>query len=143
MIRADVLKKTSIHGNFPDSDRCVLAELALYGTFHKLPEYYFFHREHKQRVTNQFPTRQERMRRLNPDRHLRVVFPHFRQFWEYISSIRRAPLRWRDRFDCYFEMLRWMRDNASRLYADIRYAAADLLRPFFRPGYGRLGQAQD
>src|SRR5271166_3526050 len=70
LIRTDVLKKTSIHGDFPDSDRCVLAELALYGRFAKLPAYLFFHREHAQRVTKQFPTRHERMVRLNPDRRL-------------------------------------------------------------------------
>jgi glycosyltransferase involved in cell wall biosynthesis len=140
MIRTDVLKKTSIHGDFPDSDRCVLAELALYGKFDKLPEYFFFHREHGQRVTKQFPTRQERMFQLNPDRRLRLVFPHFRQFREYVAAIHRAPLGWRERFRCYFQMLRWLSDYKGRLGADLGYVVARALMPGVR-WYKRWRQA--
>lgn len=139
MIRTDVLKKTSVHGDFPDSDRCVLAELALYGEFHELPDYLFFHREHAQRVTKQFPGRQERMFRLNPDRHLRLVFPHFRQFREYVAALQRAPLDWRERFRCYFQMLRWIWEHRSRLAADLKYVIARALTPVVR-GYKRWRQ---
>jgi glycosyltransferase involved in cell wall biosynthesis len=132
IIRTDVLKKTSIHGDFPDSDRCVLAELALYGEFHELPEYLFFHREHAQRVTKQFPTRQERMLRLNPDRRWRMIFPHFRQFREYVAAIHRAPLSWGEGFRCYSQMLRWLWDYKSRLVADLRYVMLRALMPGLR-----------
>ena len=124
MMRTTVLKKTSIHGDFPDSDRCVLAELALYGEFHELPEYLFFHREHAQRVTKQFPTRQERMLRLNPDRRLRMVFPHFRQFCEYLTAIHRAPLRCLESIRCYLQMLSWLRDYKDRLANNVKYVVA-------------------
>ncbi|HLK34258.1 MAG TPA: glycosyltransferase [Terriglobales bacterium] len=124
LIRAEVLKKTSVHGDFPDSDRCVLAELALYGKFHKLPGYLFFHREHSMRVTRKYPTRQERMFLLNPDRHLRFVFPHFRQLAEYIAGVRRAPLTFWQRITCYLELLKWIKDNAGRLLGDLKFVAA-------------------
>jgi glycosyltransferase involved in cell wall biosynthesis len=129
VIRADVLKRTSIHGDFPDSDRCMLAEVALYGRFYQLPDYLFFHREHAEQVTKQFPSRQERMARLNPDRRFLLVFPHFRQFREYIFAIHRTPLNWRERLRCYFQMLRWVRNNAGRLIRDLSYLVARLLRP--------------
>jgi glycosyltransferase involved in cell wall biosynthesis len=132
MMRTDVLKQTSIHGDFPDSDRCVLAELALYGKFDQLPEYLFFHREHAQRVTKQFPTRQERMIRLNPDRRLRLVFPHFRQFREYVTAIHRAPLGWGESLRCYWQMLGWLRDYRGRLIADLKYVIARALTPGIR-----------
>jgi glycosyltransferase involved in cell wall biosynthesis len=130
VIRAEVLERTSIHGDFPDSDRCMLAEVALYGKFFELADHLFFHRKHAQQVTRQFPTRQQRMAQLNPSRRLLVVFPHFRQFREYILAIRRGPLGWRDRARCYFQMLRWIRDNAQRLVLDLKCFVAQLLQPF-------------
>jgi glycosyltransferase involved in cell wall biosynthesis len=130
VMRAAVLKRTSVHGDFPDSDRCMLAEVGLYGRFHELPDHLFFHRRHAQQMTQQFPSRQERMARLNPERRFLIVFPHFRQFREYIQAIRRAPLGWRERLRCYFQMLRWLRNNAPRLVRDLRYFIAQLLQPF-------------
>jgi glycosyltransferase involved in cell wall biosynthesis len=131
VMRACVLKRTSVHGDFPDSDRCMLAEVALYGKFVELPDHLFFHRKHAQQMTKQFPSRQERMARLNPDRRFRIVFPHFRQFREYILAIQRSPLDWKDRLRCYFQMLRWLRDNGQRLVQDLRYFVVQLLYPFW------------
>ena len=130
VMRARVLRRTSVHGDFPDSDRCMLAEVALYGKFIELPDHLFFHRKHAQQMTQQFPSRQERMARLNPDRRFRMVFPHFRQFREYILAIQRSPLGWRERLRCYFQMLRWLRNNAPRLAWDLRYFVAQMLQPF-------------
>jgi glycosyltransferase involved in cell wall biosynthesis len=129
VMRSCVLKRTSVHGDFPDSDRCMLAEVALYGKFHELPDHLFFHRKHAQQMTQQFPSRQERMARLNPDLRFRIVFPHFRQFKEYIQAIHRAPLGWKERLRCYFRMLRWLRNNAPRLVRDLRYFVVQLLQP--------------
>jgi len=130
VMRARVLRRTSVHGDFPDSDRCMLAEVALYGKFIELPDHLFFHRKHAQQMTQQFPSRQERMVRLNPDRRFRMVFPHFRQFREYILAIQRSPLGWRERLRCYFQMLRWLRSNAPRLVRDLRYFVVQMLQPF-------------
>ena len=130
VMRADVVKRTSIHGDFPDSDRCILAEVALYGKFYELPDRLFFHRQHAQQVTRQFPSRQERMARLNPDRRFLLVFPHFRQFREYLLAIRRSPLGWKERLRCCLHMLRWLRNNSPRLVRDLRYAVVQSLQPF-------------
>ena len=131
VMRASVLKRTSIHGDFPDSDRCMLAEVALYGKFHELPERLFFHRQHAQQVSRQYPSRQERMAELNPGRRFLIVLPHFRQFREYIHAIHRAPLDWKERLRCYFKMLYWLRDNAPRLRRDLRYFVVKMLKPFW------------
>jgi glycosyltransferase involved in cell wall biosynthesis len=131
VIRADILKKTSIHGDFADSDRCLLAELALYGKYFRIPEYLFFRREHSQRVTRKYPSRYQRTLKLNPGRPPRFVFPHFRQFWEYVFCIRRAPLNWRERFRCYLEMLTWVRGNACRLVGDLRVVVAQAIKPLW------------
>ena len=130
VMRAGVLKRTSVHGDFPDSDRCMLAEVALYGRFAELPDHLFFHRKHAQQMTQRFPGRQERMARLNPDRRFLIVFPHFRQFREYILAIQRSPVSWEERLRCYLHMLRWLRDNSPRLVQDLRYVVAQLTQPF-------------
>lgn len=130
LIRSGVLRQTSIHGDFPDSDRCVLAELALHGRFHRVSEPLFFHREHLGRATRQYASRQERVASIHPGRRSRFVFPHFRQFWEYVLAIHRAPLGWGERFRCYLEMLRWARNNAGRLLSDLKIAAYQVYRPF-------------
>jgi glycosyltransferase involved in cell wall biosynthesis len=131
VVRTCVLERTSVHGDFPDSDRCMLAEVALWGKFVELPDRLFFHRKHAQQMTKQFPSRQERMARLNPDLRFLIVFPHFRQFREYILAIQRSPLDWKDRLRCYFQMLRWLRDNRPRLVQDLRYFVVQLLHPFW------------
>src|SRR5581483_4655496 len=114
-----------------DSDRCVLAELALYGRFHRIPEYLFSHREHAQRVTRMYPTRQARAFKLHERRPL-MVFPHFRQFWEYMFAIWRAPLSWRERIRCWLQMMRWVRENARRLLYDIKFALSRTVKPLRR-----------
>ena len=121
LIRADILKKTPIHGDFPDSDRCLLAELALYGKFCQLPEPLFSHREHRERVTRMYPTRQERMWKLSPDGRSRIVFPHFRQFWEYVRCIHRVRLSWKNRLRCYWQMAVWLNQNRARLVRDLKF----------------------
>jgi hypothetical protein len=40
-------------------------------------------------------------------------------------------LDWKDRLRCYFQMLRWLRDNGQRLVQDLRYFVVQLLYPFW------------
>jgi glycosyltransferase involved in cell wall biosynthesis len=46
LIRADVLRCTSLYGTYPGTDMVLLAELALYGQFWEIPEQLFFRRIH-------------------------------------------------------------------------------------------------
>ena len=119
LIRADVLKKTVIHGDFPDGDRVMQAEVSLYGKYYRVPEYLFLHREHPVRSINLYPTRFERMALLEPQRAGQLVLPHFDEFFEYLRCIRRAPLKFSERLACYGEMLRWLKDNNRRMRQDV------------------------
>lgn len=130
VIRCDILKRTSIHGDFPDSDRCVLAELALHGPFYQVSDRLFFHREHLGRATRQYASRQQRMASIHPGRPARFVLPHFRQFREYLLAIHRSPLGWRERWRCYMEMLPWIGNNAGRLLNDLKFVAHQVCSPF-------------
>jgi glycosyltransferase involved in cell wall biosynthesis len=121
VIRSDVLKKTSIHADFSDSDRCLLVELGLLGDYYRIPEPLFFHREHSGRFTHLHPTRQEQTRLANPGRSIRFVFPHFRMLREYALAVHRAPLNWTESGLCYLHLLNWTRWNFRRLCSDIKF----------------------
>jgi len=119
LTRASALKRTTIHAEMPDGDRVMLAELSLHGTYYRVPDYLFLHREHPVRSINLHPTRFDRMALLEPQRAGEFTLPHFLEFFEYLRCIRRAPLSFRERIACYGEMLRWLKDNRKRLIGDV------------------------
>jgi glycosyltransferase involved in cell wall biosynthesis len=132
LTRNDILKKTKFHGCYADSDRVLLAELALYGRFHRVPETLFFRRAHPLQSTALAPDRRSRTVWFNPQNRSKLLFPHFQQFVEYVKVIRRAPISPQDHLWCYAEMLRWVKTNRRRLFSDLESSARDIFRPFKR-----------
>jgi glycosyltransferase involved in cell wall biosynthesis len=132
LTRMSVLRATRLHGDYADSDRVLLADLALRGRFHCVPEYLFFRRAHGGQSTALAPDRQSRTVWFNPAWAGRLVFPHFRQLVEYYRVIGRAPLVLRSRLWCILELMRWTRANRRRLVSDLEYAARQTLRPVYR-----------
>ncbi len=129
LMRSSVLKSVPVFGRFADADRVLLAELSLHGNYVQVPEFLFLHREHTQRATNVYPSsRFQRTAVLIPEKAGKIVFPHFRQLGEYLLSIHRSPLPWRERLRCYREMARWVRHNARRLLRDVKEVLAHLWR---------------
>ena len=99
------------------------------------------------RATSAYPqSRFERTAILLPEKAGKIVFPHFRQFGEYVLCIHRSPLRWRDRMLCYKDMLAWFWRYRGRLQA--RHTRRSLLSPaagfslhsFANPGRHRRAQ---
>jgi glycosyltransferase involved in cell wall biosynthesis len=132
LTRIDTLKRTRLHGNYADSDRVLLAELALYGRFYQVPELLFFRRAHPLQSTAIAPDRRSRTVLFNPEKKGRLLFPHFRQFVEYLKAIQRAPISPADRTWCHAEMLRWLKTNRRRLISDIQLTGMDIARPIWR-----------
>lgn len=138
LTRMDVLRTTRLHGDYADSDRVLLAELALHGRFHCVPEYLFFRRAHAGQSTAVAPDRQSRTVWFDPQKHKgNLVFPHFREFTEYLAAIFRAPIAAPDRLWCMREMLRWLVTNRRRLRGDLDYAGRQLLRPVYHALFGK------
>jgi glycosyltransferase involved in cell wall biosynthesis len=141
LTRTAIRKKTAVHDDFPDGDRVGLAELSLYGTYYRVPEYLFLHREHPVRSINIFPTRFDRMALLEPQKAHLIVFPYWREFYEYLRAIGRAPLSFWQRLACYREMLRWVRVNRRRLTGDLVHVAKRLVKQILHL-QGRPSEAQ-
>ncbi|HKR37540.1 MAG TPA: glycosyltransferase family 2 protein [Steroidobacteraceae bacterium] len=140
LTRTDVLRTTCLHGDYADSDRVLLAELALHGRFHRIPEYLFFRRAHTGQSTSVAPDRQSRTVWFDPQKYQgKLLFPHFREFREYLAAVARAPIRIADRLWCMGEMVRWLGTNRRRLQSDLDHAGRQLLRPLY---YALLGRSR-
>jgi glycosyltransferase involved in cell wall biosynthesis len=137
LTRRNVLARTCLHGDYADSDRVLLGELALHGRFHQIREVLFFRRAHAQQSTAIAPDRQSRTVWFNPAHANRLVFPHFRELREFLAVIKRAPIGWKDRVACYRAMAVWAVTYRRRLIGDLDFAVREVLRPLYRAVRGR------
>ncbi len=122
LIRSEVLRKTPLIGSYVGSDRCLMAELCLFGPFHRIPEHLFFRRDHPGSSVEKFKLIQKRWGWFDPDKAGKIPFPHWRYIREYFSSIRKAPLNHTERFHCYLSLWRWVIIWRGRLWQDLRVA---------------------
>lgn len=116
VMRSDILRRTPLNGSYHHSDRTIMAELALNGRFHQVPELLFFRRDHPDRAERAKPTIRSRSANMEPRRASRLRHPTVRLLAEYVGGfvggIRRAPLSSADRRRCYAYLARWMADRA-------------------------------
>lgn len=116
VIRHDILRRTPLQQSYHHADRTIVAELALYGPFHQVPEMLYFRRDHPDRAERARPTMRSRCANLDPRRASRWRNPTVRlvgeYVWGFVSAIQRAPLSAADRRRCYAHLGRWM---ASRV----------------------------
>jgi glycosyltransferase involved in cell wall biosynthesis len=119
VIRASVLARTNLHPYHFNGDHILLAELALLGRFHEIPEDLFHVRLHAQR-TSRTRSAAERLAVAHPGLArsplflpVREVLVYPERFLAHVASIKRAPLTGSQRLACYYELLaavmRWAR----------------------------------
>lgn len=109
LIRADVLRQTSLIGKYSGSDRPLLGEICLRGRFYEHPETMFFYRKHQDQSWGGNKSRQAQQSWYDPSRAGKITFPHWRLLGEHLRSIHEAPLGLRERVRCYLCMVWWMR----------------------------------
>jgi hypothetical protein len=107
--RTATLKRTPMVANYIASDMILLAELALYGKIHEVPETLFFIRAHGTTSWAQNPTVIDVAAWFDPANRGRMIsyMPHVRWFYEYLAAIRRAPLTLAERQGCIGLLLGW------------------------------------
>ena len=107
LIRSEVLKKTGLYGSYPSADEVFLAELALLGQFHEIPERLYSYRRHREQSTK---GSKQRARLLFFDSSLagKIVLPKWLYFFGCLNVINRTPLSGYERTSCYLTMLRWL-----------------------------------
>lgn len=119
VIRADILKKTPLIGNYVSSDGVLLGELALHGQFYEVPEFLFYYRHHAQQSWRATGGRWAAEAWFDPQRAGRLTFPVWRLLFEHLISIGRAAPPWLDRAWCYAYMGYWIRLRWRGLVKDL------------------------
>ena len=95
VIRADALRRVKPMDSYHHADRTFVAEIALHGPFHQVPELLYFRRDHPTRAERANPSKRSRCVNLDP-RRAGPLHPTPRLLaeyvWGFVAAIRRAPL---------------------------------------------------
>ena len=112
VIRTSVLRRVAPFDSYHWADRTFVAELALHGPFHNVPDYLYFRRDHPNRAPKTSQGIRRRCSHLDPRRANRWRNPTVRLVGEYllgyVTAIRRAPIGPRDRLRCGRELVVWL-----------------------------------
>jgi glycosyltransferase involved in cell wall biosynthesis len=125
LMRREALAKTRLLGNYPGHDRPLLAEMALHGRFHEVPEPLFLSRDHAQRSIRVYDYRSPgaAVAWYDPRRAGRLAFPQWRLLGEHLAAVRRAPLSRRQQLAGFRVMLDWTLRHRHQLWRDLSGAA--------------------
>lgn len=113
VFRTGILRRTPLHGTYHGGDRTMIAELALHGVLHQVPEPLYFRRDH--------PNRHQSPRGwsagFDPRRANRLRHPTIRLYaeylWGYLAAVRRAPIPREQKRECYRYFVRWLVRRAA------------------------------
>lgn len=95
LMRADVLRRTPLQGNFRNTDTILMAEMALHGKFFQIEKWLFFRRVTESATTN-FATEEEWANFYLPGSK-RLKGQRYKQLKAYLSIVPRAPVSLTDR----------------------------------------------
>jgi glycosyltransferase involved in cell wall biosynthesis len=117
VIRMSVLRQIAPHGSHHLADRTFVADLALHGPFHNVPDFLFFRRARPMRAGRTPSGIRRRCTNLDPRRANRWRNPAARLVGEYLLAylvaIRRAPISPMDRWRCEKELAVWIVRHAD------------------------------
>jgi glycosyltransferase involved in cell wall biosynthesis len=121
LIKADILHKTELQPDYPESDFGFLCELSLYGQFYRVCDPLFYRRYHLERSALTYSDIFQKIAWLKPEvkdpnynniywldlitGFLNYQFIQFLHFWR---AIERAPLNAKQRFNCYLYVIIWL-----------------------------------
>ena len=138
LMKADKLKQTGLQRGFAESDRVLLAEMALRGRFRLVPEYLFSRRQHPDRVCTKYRSLRERTLVFDPAKAGKLYFPLMLETAAFCSAIRRAELPLRERVRCYRSLLGWLlMKRGSELLGRLRKTTLSTIKTFLSEGQVR------
>ncbi len=135
LMRTGLLRLTPRIGNYPASDKVLLAEFSLLGKLHEVPENLFLRRDHAETSIRSNPDYADRAAWFDPKKRHKLVFPSWRWLLEYIRAINRVPLPLLTRWRCYLETVSWSIWSRRHFYQDLMAALRELL---YRSTTGRF-----
>lgn len=122
LYRLPVLRKTGLIKSYTDSDRTLLAEIALYGRLFEIPERLFLHRQHTGSSCKANPITSgwhERVSWFDPRLSGKALFSRWRQLREYVVAIIRSPVSFTDKAGSLFWLILFQRGRIRQLFREI------------------------
>lgn len=122
VIRANILKTTSLIGSYPSSDLVLLGELTLHGEFYEVPEYLFFKRDHPHSSVRAHHAFRKRIAWYDPAKKGQLHLTRWKWLSEYLAAIRRVEMSWDEKTRCYIQVVKWSIWNWKWLTKDLMKA---------------------
>jgi glycosyltransferase involved in cell wall biosynthesis len=104
VMRTAALRRTRMIGPYISADRILLAELALHGTFVRVPGMLLRRRRHEESSLKAHASLESRMRWFDPSFKGSVVAPHFLWLRKYVTAIHSAGLPMSESVRCYWAL---------------------------------------
>lgn len=121
LIRRDILAKTPLMGAYSHGDGVLLARLALYGKFIEIPKVLFFSRRHEAQSMNMLGDYQTYAAWFDSKLRGRMVFPHWRIYFEFFRSLYMVSMSWTERQACHKHLARKILNRRRFLIADLKF----------------------
>lgn len=128
LIRTAPLRRTRMVGPYASSDKVLLAELSLLGTFVRVEELLMLRREHDLSSMRAHPDAESRTRWFDPSYKGRFQMPNLRWAAEYARGVLRADLPANEKVRC----MRALREQVGRMWPRIRHELGDAMMPWRR-----------
>jgi glycosyltransferase involved in cell wall biosynthesis len=107
LMRAEQLKKTSLHGGFIGSDKVLLAELSLMGHFALILEPLFFYRRHSHHLLR-LESPREGLIWINPKASNKLRSSRLLCVHGYLQVALKSELSWYERICCVIVLGHWL-----------------------------------
>ncbi len=131
LMRSEVLRRTSLVANYSGSDQVLLAQLAILGKIHLLPEYLFNRRFHATSSSSDLSV-ESQQQFYDPRTRGKLFLRYWRHTAEHWRFVLRAELPFQARFALFVELLRQLRWNRGRLGRELLQLFAFPLRALRR-----------
>ncbi len=127
LIRRDVLENSNLIAPYTDSDRTLLAQLALFGPFYEIPEPLFWHRLHDAGSVVVNPDNHQRAAWFDPTLKGKLIMPVWRQTFELSRVVALSPVSWEEKFFSYLKLARWIKRRRKALYYDLKWVVKNAI----------------
>jgi hypothetical protein len=128
LIRLAHLRQTHMLGTHVGSDINLLAELALYGKFHELPDRLFFRRMHKDSGSWKRGDKEHEAKRYHATGSSRAPMTRWPTHLSFLAAVGKAPLPLKTRAALSASLARRMLWDRGRLLRELVDYAGSLLR---------------
>jgi glycosyltransferase involved in cell wall biosynthesis len=121
LMRRDIMLATGLQGNYMESDRVMLCDLALRGPFVVIEDHLFMKRYHEK---NRYDTDwMARSAWFSPNDTGRLTLPNWRALFGFTRTVVRSRIEWREKLRCTSTLIRWVHAYHRALIRDLVQAA--------------------